>query len=143
MELSVSNLLQLHVEASLCFPEGKDAASSFAARAFLAESRYPTGAPEVGLPIFGMAPAAAQAFNLTLQAIFDRHKGFGDDSKLNSLALVCAVPQVLDHFMALINLHACAGRAGNKQGGQKQQHYGRGSTEVSMKCQGYFVWTDN
>lgn len=29
-----------------------------------------------------------QSLNFGLQSILDRHKGFGDDSKLNSLALV-------------------------------------------------------
>ena len=35
-----------------------------------------------------MDSAAAQSFTLKVQAVFDGHQGFGDDSKLNSLALV-------------------------------------------------------
>lgn len=32
--------------------------------------------------------SAAQSFNLDLQTILDENKGYGDESKLNSLALV-------------------------------------------------------
>lgn len=57
-----------------------------------------------------MISAAAQSFNLKVQAIFDGHQGFGDDSKLNSLALVYLVVEASDHSrLFVINLDSPAG----------------------------------
>lgn len=73
--------------------------------------RRPPVPPVVYPSISGdMHSAAAQSFNLTLQAILDGHKGFGDDSKLNSLALVDLIFSASDHSgPVLINLDSCAG----------------------------------
>ena len=71
--------------------------------------RRPPGSPVV-YPTEDMNSAAAQSFNLTLQAILDGHTGFGDDSKLNSLALVNLIFQASDHsWPVVINSDSRAG----------------------------------
>ena len=78
-----------------------------------------------------MNSAAARSFNSKLQAIFDGHKGFGDDSKLNSLALVNLLFQASDHSRpVLISLES---RAGSREGSQKRHRHSQDPAKVSVK----------